>query len=85
MCDIVFEFTAGLRVFGSRPVVVWSHLAVFILSAGFLLLEELVQSGLGIFQRPVTMEISIEVHLLRLQSLGKPSRQEVSSAASETD
>lgn len=46
-----------------------SHLAVFILSAGFLLLEELVQTGFGVLQRPVTVEISVEVDLLGLQRL----------------
>ena len=48
-----------------------SHLAVFILSAGFLLLEELVQAGLGVLQGPVTVKIGVQVHLLRLQSLRK--------------
>lgn len=45
------------------------NLAVLILSTDFLLLEELVQSGLGVIQGPVPVEVGVEVHFLRLQSL----------------
>lgn len=57
------------KLWDSRPVVVRSHLAVFILSTGFLLLEELVQTGLGVLQSPVSVKVSVQIHFLRLQSL----------------
>lgn len=57
------------NLWDSRPVVVRSHLAVFILGIGFLLLEELVQTGLGVLQSPVSVKVSVQIHFLRLQSL----------------
>lgn len=48
---------------------VWSHLAVLVLRADFLLLEELVQTSLGVLQGPVPVQVGIQIHFLRLQSL----------------
>lgn len=52
-----------------RPVVVRSHLAVLVVGGDFLLLEELVETGFGVFQGPVAVQVGIQVHFLRLQSL----------------
>lgn len=53
---------------------VWSHLAVLVLCADFLLLEELVQTSLGVLQGPVPVQVGIQIHFLRLQGLHTGSR-----------
>lgn len=57
-----------------RPVVVWSHLAVLVVGGDFLLLEELVETGLGVLQGPVAVQVGIQVNFLRLQSLPTGSK-----------
>lgn len=51
-----------------------SHLAVRVLGGDLLLLEEPVETGLGVLQGPVSVQVCIQVYLLGFQRLQQESR-----------
>lgn len=50
----------------SIPIMVGTNNGILIIRLNAVSLQELVQSTLGILHRPVAMDISIQVHILRL-------------------
>ena len=48
---------------------VGSHHGVFIVGLHLVHLDELVKPALGVLQRPVAMDISIQIQVLRLKTI----------------